>query len=511
MIYDDTWEWNGLAWLQQSPAHVPPASRLARLAFDPAAGRVLHVNADAAVREWNGQDWLAIQPAVPILQRASVAVASDPGGDGVVVFGPALAYFLPPETWRWRAGAWTQLASLPVQAILEDGLVDGGSGSLLQYTAAIGGRAPTHRYDAASDQWLLVDSGPLVNAISGPICAFPEFGGLVTLTGGSTWIVGERHVRQLTVLGAPQSVRGLAHDSANARVLAVDFTGDTFAFDGQAWTTIATGGPALTLVGHHAGSGRFLAFVRSATGIDLWGLDSAGWSLIDVLSLATYNYGTHAAIDADRDVLVVVDGPSLYEWDGSWQSGPLPAAAGVALFPNPAGGVISLGGGPAAVWDGAAWTPVAAMPDGILGSDVAHQRFFRSTTSDELMYPFGLEVAPTDPAPGSTLTFTIEEPDRPGRVWWLLLAQRELPAITLPPVAHGVPLSIPLAADWLLGASIAAGVVGQLDTTGRASLSFSLPNAVELRGFEFHGAAVLLPGAMTPTQVSNPVHVFVHR
>lgn len=125
---DDTWQWNGSAWVQASPAAFPPAREYHALAYDSGRGRAVLFggcpNFYCSVIfgdtwEWDGTTWTQAgmdggqRPAIPPA-RAYHALAYDSAHNNTVLFGGyAGAAACPPsgycnDTWTWNGSEWTQ-------------------------------------------------------------------------------------------------------------------------------------------------------------------------------------------------------------------------------------------------------------------------------------------------------------------------------------------------------------------------------------------------------------------
>ena len=83
----DTWEWDGTAWLQRTPADLPPARQDAAFAHDSARGRTVlfsglggSCNGLDDLWEWDGTDWHPGPAAADSADSASI--------DGVAPFRP---------------------------------------------------------------------------------------------------------------------------------------------------------------------------------------------------------------------------------------------------------------------------------------------------------------------------------------------------------------------------------------------------------------------------------------
>ena len=114
----DTWEWDGAAWTQLTPAIPPPARSEHALAFDAGRGRVVMFGGDGPSNaledtwEWDGTTWTQATPATSPPARLGHTLAYDPIRDRVVLFGGAGTTSGAPtfgDTWEWDGTTWTQL------------------------------------------------------------------------------------------------------------------------------------------------------------------------------------------------------------------------------------------------------------------------------------------------------------------------------------------------------------------------------------------------------------------
>ncbi len=154
----DTWVWDASGWSERHPTSAPPAMRSMEMAFDPVRKNVLLVGGyDATTNarggggelfdmwSWDGSTWALVDAR---FARFDGAMATDPDGTGVVLFGgraPALAN----DTSRWDGAAWAQLATrLAPQKRAGARLVLAGPDALLLF----GGQGAI---DPLGDTWLL--------------------------------------------------------------------------------------------------------------------------------------------------------------------------------------------------------------------------------------------------------------------------------------------------------------------------------------------------------------------
>jgi hypothetical protein len=106
---DDTWEWDGAAWTELAPPLRPDGRVYAGLAASLARGRLVLFGGGpifgptAETWEWDGA-WTEIAPEQAPLPRGNTAIAADPRGRGVLLFG-GLFSTIRDDTWRFSYGA----------------------------------------------------------------------------------------------------------------------------------------------------------------------------------------------------------------------------------------------------------------------------------------------------------------------------------------------------------------------------------------------------------------------
>lgn len=119
----DTWEWDGVRWLEQRPAVSPPPRGGAAMAYDSVRNRVMLFGGTIGstsptqvlndMWEWDGQTWREVLPTGPWSPvRAQHAMASDPVRGKIVLFGGLdpigpTGHF--DDTWEWDGTGWTQM------------------------------------------------------------------------------------------------------------------------------------------------------------------------------------------------------------------------------------------------------------------------------------------------------------------------------------------------------------------------------------------------------------------
>lgn len=161
MPLDDTWEWDGITWRRVGQGAVgPPARAGTAMAYDAARGRVVLFGGLGSAQnnlqdtwEWDGQAWLARTPATSPSARCGHAMAYDPVRRAVVLFGGE-AYgeqlMGAGETWEWTGSTWTRRATSGPSSRLAARLV---ADPLRQRLVLFGGLGPEVSYLADTWEW----------------------------------------------------------------------------------------------------------------------------------------------------------------------------------------------------------------------------------------------------------------------------------------------------------------------------------------------------------------------
>lgn len=108
----DTWVWTGSSWLPRQPSTSPPARFGHAMAYDSGRQRIVlwgGSSLDAAVWEWDGADWSAVNAPGPVA-RYWHAMAYDAARGRVVMFGGSVFGFA--DTWEWDGTNWIPRVSL---------------------------------------------------------------------------------------------------------------------------------------------------------------------------------------------------------------------------------------------------------------------------------------------------------------------------------------------------------------------------------------------------------------
>ena len=224
---DETWEWDGVTWMQMQPTSRPSARRGASMTYDPTRGVCVLFGGGVTgsgtsvlddTWEWNGSTWTQFMPAVRPPARWSSYLAAV-GTGRVLLAGGGAGFVELSDAWTWDGASWQQLFP-----------------SVLPTARRLGGSA----FD--SQRGLFV-------AWSGAVTSFGPFGPYASPQ-GSTWIWDGGNWRQDTRLLAPPAryATAAAFDASRGRVVAFGGFGtlpmqDTWEYEGGPLATCSSSGP----------------------------------------------------------------------------------------------------------------------------------------------------------------------------------------------------------------------------------------------------------------------------
>jgi hypothetical protein len=148
---NDTWEWDGTSWVQRTPVTVPAARGDHAMAYDNARGvTVLFGGTNQSgslndIWEWDGSDWEQRTPATAPPARRWHAMAYDSARRVTVLFGGKNASNgEQDDTWEWDGVDWVQRtpASRPAARDGHTMAYDSARGVTLLFGGAIGDFGP---------------------------------------------------------------------------------------------------------------------------------------------------------------------------------------------------------------------------------------------------------------------------------------------------------------------------------------------------------------------------------
>jgi hypothetical protein len=262
-LLNDTWTWNGKAWTQHHPAATPPAREQAAMAYDPFRRTVLLFGGLTWTRPprsvevnlsdtwtWDGRAWTQHQPQhVPALTESWLtAMAFDPISQMVLLYGHTAADYTM-QTWEWNGSDWIQLHPLADPGIDMPTMVSTADHALLLGVGAqIGGRYFTQTWRWDGSDWKRLE--PQFNLPADPFfaTAFDEQRNRIVAldTNGETWTWdGVSWMRQHPS-AFPSGMGYVVYVSALHEVISWGDqynvgNGELWAWDGANWILLAAG------------------------------------------------------------------------------------------------------------------------------------------------------------------------------------------------------------------------------------------------------------------------------
>lgn len=118
---NDTWEYNGVQWIQRFPANVPPGRSVYAMAYDSKRQRTIMFGGKSGKSQlndtwsWDGNDWTKITTAHSPSARVLSDAAYDSARDRIVLFGGSIigadgkSFTGVYDTWEFDGTDWTQV------------------------------------------------------------------------------------------------------------------------------------------------------------------------------------------------------------------------------------------------------------------------------------------------------------------------------------------------------------------------------------------------------------------
>ncbi|MCL5445114.1 MAG: hypothetical protein M1121_03505, partial [Actinobacteria bacterium] len=118
-VLNDTWNWNGNAWVQLHPATSPSVRSNASLTYDPGTGQLILFGGmgmgaagdPGGTWDWNGSNWERLHPATSPPVRAGAAMVYDASANRLILFGGFGLRNLLADTWSWDGSNWNRVFS----------------------------------------------------------------------------------------------------------------------------------------------------------------------------------------------------------------------------------------------------------------------------------------------------------------------------------------------------------------------------------------------------------------
>ncbi|MFO1076961.1 MAG: hypothetical protein U1E73_04455 [Planctomycetota bacterium] len=544
----DTWEWDGTSWAQQAPAVAPPWRRRGAMAFDPVRSFTVLFGGTAQTSylndtwEWDGFAWSQRAPTASPSPRHGPAMTFDLGRAQIALHGGFNGGITLSDLWSYDGVTWQPIAANNAgPAASEHSLhCDPASGELWvldDYPFAL------HVF--GNGTWR---AGPAVGStpaagVPGQATVDPGTGGVVrsgALFGGNLQVWDRTQWTTLLLQPAPPArmFGAMWNDGTHAwlfggqnTLLGISY-GDTWRWDGQAWTQITGPSPSIrydAAVAYDSLNGVAVLFGGYAQSVvnDTWTFDGVSWHLqaAPVRPPARSQHGL--AYDPVRGKVVLFGGtifPPLqlrndtWEWNGAtWtqvvtpQSPPAIGTAALGYDLRHQRMLVSQSGTrtaaalPPDVWsyDGVTWTPLAVQPT-------------LELQPNQSWMTLPGEVDPTVVDGNSVQLFTDRPPEvtsngagcgaSPLRLWVHTPPRRGSALfgfeIEGAPVLQPMALLLGLAPGNLTVGTCTVGVDPhglpsflQADLRGAGAVPLPLPNAPALRGLAIHGQAFALAPA----------------
>jgi hypothetical protein len=208
ILYDgQTWSYIGGDWKQLPMSHAPPLRSDFGMAYDPTDRRVVLfggccVGSSNVVMgdtwTFNGTDWTNLTGAlggVAPPPASGVGMATDPGGNGLILFGGYLSSTTGQasnQTWRFVNDSWSRLSlpsgGYPSARYDAQMATDSADGSIV----LMGGQGDVRPWVPFNDTWIFRNGSwsdhsnssgiPMPRLAYGSIANDPVFGGVVMLT-----------------------------------------------------------------------------------------------------------------------------------------------------------------------------------------------------------------------------------------------------------------------------------------------------------------------------------------
>ena len=422
-VLADTWEWDGINWVERAPATSPPARIDHAMAYDSARGRVVLLGGDLGgmgstdTWEWDGDNWSRRTPVTSPPLRTGHAMAYDSARGRVVLFGGSWTAKLG-DTWEWDGTDWVQRTPVtsPPRRSSHAMVYDSVRGRVVLFGGfGVGDDILNDTWEWDGTNWIQRTPATSPPFSANHAMAYDSARRRVVLFAeNATWEWNGSDWTERTPAHHPPTRvdQAMAYDSGRGRIVlfgGVDGFGgygqqDTWEWDGNDWVdrTPATGPPSRLLHPMVYDSARARTVLFGGQGFplellaDTWEWDGA-WTRRTPTTSPSWRSDHAMAYDAARGRVVLFGGyqddpsPSQYardtwEWDGDDWIERTPATSPPARFSHAMAydsarrRVVLFGGwngarlGDTWEWDGNVWTErtTAVSPSARTGPAMAY-------------------------------------------------------------------------------------------------------------------------------------------
>jgi cysteine-rich repeat protein len=364
VLLDDTWEWNGAAWVRRSSVNVPSARKGAAFAFD-GTRTIMFGGSQLSDRlqdmwAWDGIAWKRLSPAHSPPAREKHAMAFDPKHNRIVMFG-GKAVTLANDTWLFDGTDWKQLTTTPSPPAMSWAAFAYDAKRERLVLSGVDSTTNTNvvwELDGSTWQQMTTKITPAISG--GAVFVYDDRTQLVVQHGGTklatnqpsnevwTWDGADWSQRAQAVLPAARHQCTLASDPVRGRVVLFGgqgtsmSLGTTFEWDGRSWQPRVAFEPAARVSAASAFDGNeVMLFGGVSTSLlaDTWRWNGQRWQSLPVLGPSA-RYAHTMTYDSKRQRVVLfggTDGSNFFadtwQWDGStWSELPTPTAPSPRAF-----------------------------------------------------------------------------------------------------------------------------------------------------------------------------------
>jgi hypothetical protein len=260
-VFDDTWEWDGSAWVQAAPSTKPSARSAHATVYDPVHKRtILFGGADGLgttqgdTWAWNGSQWSQVATTGPSARYSAQAAWSPTESVVLLIGGNGDTLGIPVplgDVWAWNGTSWQQRAPTGTAPTARGSGVmwfDSDRGEALLFGGSDGTSSLVDLWALSANAWSSRTSATMAPRTEGG-AVFHEslglglfFGGADTVTAyGDTWVWNGTTWSALAPANPPPGRAGFAITYDSWRAETVVFGGatlsgtGTFAYNAETW------------------------------------------------------------------------------------------------------------------------------------------------------------------------------------------------------------------------------------------------------------------------------------